>query len=300
MDVSTGAAVAAFDDNAVGAVIPPSSTNNKDAYVACKLGVLRLVPVKPPQPPRCCHRAATVMLAATAALRAAATTADAAAAAAPPPSFHQRCAGAFRHRQPRAVVLPPLPLTLPLLSRRHQAAANVALSCYRHRCSLHAAATVLPPSRCAQPPCFVLPPPPLTLPPIEVVVNIKKYQIKLSLTNNVVAVTVGVGVGSVVVGGVVGGGVIVGSGGALGTALDVSTGGAVAANDDDAFGAVLPPSSTNDKDAYNSALAALEGMCISAFTDGASESTTASALLPPRCRHCAVRRRRASRCRHHR
>jgi hypothetical protein len=34
----------------------------------------------------------------------------------------------------------------------------------RHRRSLRAAATALPPSRCAPPPRFALPPPPLTLP----------------------------------------------------------------------------------------------------------------------------------------
>jgi hypothetical protein len=34
----------------------------------------------------------------------------------------------------------------------------------RHRRSLHAAATALPPPRCVLPPCFALPPPPLTLP----------------------------------------------------------------------------------------------------------------------------------------
>jgi hypothetical protein len=54
---------------------------------------------------------------------------------------------------------------------------------------------------------------------IYVVVNINKYQIKLSLTNDVVAVTVGIGTGGVVVSGV-----IVGDSGALVTAVDVSTG----------------------------------------------------------------------------
>jgi len=32
----------------------------------------------------------------------------------------------------------------------------------------------------------------------------------------------------------------------------------------------------------------------------AAATTVASALLPPRCRRCAVRRRRALRCRHRR
>jgi hypothetical protein len=72
----------------------------------------------------------------------------------PPPSFRRR----------RAVALPPPPLTLPLLPRRRQAAAKVALLRCSHRHSLRAAATALPLSRCAPPPCFALPPPPLTLP----------------------------------------------------------------------------------------------------------------------------------------
>jgi hypothetical protein len=44
-----------------------------------------------------------------------------------------------RHRQRRAVALPPPPLTLPLLPRRRQAAADVALSRCLHRRSLRAA-----------------------------------------------------------------------------------------------------------------------------------------------------------------
>jgi hypothetical protein len=56
-------------------------------------------------------------------------------------------------------------LTLPLPPRRRQAAANVALSCCRHRRSLRAVATALLPSRCAPPPRFALLPQPLTLPP---------------------------------------------------------------------------------------------------------------------------------------
>jgi hypothetical protein len=53
---------------------------------------------------------------------------------------------------------------VPLPPRRRHAAANVALSRFRHRRSLRAAATALPPSRCAPPPRFALPPPPL-MPP---------------------------------------------------------------------------------------------------------------------------------------
>jgi hypothetical protein len=57
-----------------------------------------------------------------------------------PPSF----------RRHRAVALPPL------LRCRH-AAADIALSRCRHRRSIRAAATALPPSRCALPPRFALP-----------------------------------------------------------------------------------------------------------------------------------------------
>ncbi len=81
------------------------------------------------------------------------------------------------------------------------------------------------------------------------------------------------------------------------TAVDVSTGTAVAANEDDAIGAVVPPSSTKDEDAYIGASVAFEGVCVGAFVDGAGESAAASALLPPRCHHCAMRRRCALRCR---
>ena len=57
----------------------------------------------------------------------------------------------------------------------------------------------------------------------------------------------------------------------MGTAVDVSTGAAVAADNDDAAGAVVPPSSTNDKDAYVGASVAFKGMCVGAFADGAGE-----------------------------
>ncbi len=69
----------------------------------------------------------------------------------------------------------------------------------------------------------------------------------------------------------------------MATAVDVSTGAAIAADDNDAVGAVVPPSSTNDEDACISALVALEGVCVSAFANGAGESAATSALLPPRC-----------------
>ena len=162
VDVSTGAVISADDDNDVGAAVPPSLTNDKDAYVgasvafkkACALAHLRTVPVNMPQPPRSCHHAAAVALCAAAAFHAAATAADTAAAATPPPSSHRSWAVALppalltlplpprcrrqasanvllahcHHRQRRTVSLPPPPLTLPLPSRRRQAAANVALS----------------------------------------------------------------------------------------------------------------------------------------------------------------------------
>jgi hypothetical protein len=48
-------------------------------------------------------------------------------------------------------------------------------------------------------------------------------------------------------------------GGASATAVDVATGATVAANEDDAVGAVVPPSSTKDEGAYVGALVAFEG-----------------------------------------
>ncbi len=70
--------------------------------------------------------------------------------------------------------------------------------------------------------------------------------------------------------------------------VDVSTGAAVAADNDDAISAVVPPSSTNDEDAYVGASVAFEGVCDGAFADGAKESATglraaATALPPLRC-----------------
>jgi hypothetical protein len=128
---------------------------------------------------------------------------------------------------------------------------------------------------------------------IYAVVNINKYTIKFSLTNDVVGVAAGVS--GVVIGGVVGGG-----GSTSATVVDVAMSAAVAADNDNAVGAVIPPSSTKDEDAYIGVSVAFEGACVGAFADGASESVAASALLPPRCRRCAVRCRRASCCRHRR
>ncbi len=70
----------------------------------------------------------------------------------------------LRCASPQRFVLPPPPQTLPLPPHRRQAAANVALSRCRHRRSIRAAATVLPPLRCAPSLRFALPPLPLTPP----------------------------------------------------------------------------------------------------------------------------------------
>ena len=67
--------------------------------------------------------------------------------------------------------------------------------------------------------------------------------------------------------------------------MDVATGAAVAADNDNAVGAVVPPSSTKDEDAYVGVSVAFEGTCVSIFADGAGESATASAL---RCCHHAA------------
>jgi hypothetical protein len=77
-------------------------------------------------------------------------------------------------------------------------------------------------------------------------------------------------------------------------------GAAVASNNDNALGAVVPLSVTNDEDAYIGALVVFEGVCVGAFRGGAGESAAASKLLPPRCRRRIVRRRHALRCCHRR
>ena len=67
VDVARGAAVAANDNKAIGAVVPPFLTKDEDAYIGALVAAhLRTVPVNLPQPPRCCHRAAAVALCATA------------------------------------------------------------------------------------------------------------------------------------------------------------------------------------------------------------------------------------------
>ena len=82
--------------------------------------------------------------------------------------------------------------------------------------------------------------------------------------------------------------------------VDVSTGLAIAADNDNAVGPVVPPSLTNDEDTYAGASVTFDGMCIGTFVNSANESASASALLPPRCCRPAVRRHRASRYYHHR
>ncbi len=77
-------------------------------------------------------------------------------------------------------------------------------------------------------------------------------------------------------------------------------GAAAATNNDNAVGAVVPLSLTNDENAYIGASVAFEGMCIGAFADGAGKFAAASTLLTSCCRRCAVRRRCALRCRHRR
>ncbi len=59
---------------------------------------------------------------------------------------------------------------------------------------------------------------------------------------------------------------------------------AVAADNDDAVDAVIPPSLTKDKDAYIGTSVAFKGLCIGAFTDGATAADVA--LL--HCRHRAA------------
>ena len=78
--------------------------------------------------------------------------------------------------------------------------------------------------------------------------------------------------------------------------MDVATGAVVAAAEDNAVGAVAPPSSTKDKDAYLNVLVAFKGAYIGAFVDGVGKSAAASALLPPHCRRRAVRRRPTLHC----
>jgi hypothetical protein len=80
--------------------------------------------------------------------------------------------------------------------------------------------------------------------------------------------------------------------------VDIAACGAVAADNNDAVDAVVPPSSTKEEEAYVGVSVAFEGTFVGAFADGADESAAASVLLPPRCRRCTVPRHCALR-RHH-
>ncbi len=64
--------------------------------------------------------------------------------------------------------------------------------------------------------------------------------------------------------------------------MDVAKDTAVAANDNNAVGTVVPLSSTKDKDVYVGLSVAFEGACVGPFADVAGESTAASLLMPPR------------------
>ncbi len=128
------------DNDAVNAVVPPSSTKGEDAYAGVSVAFEGV----------CIGAFANVATAADIAL----SRCRRDAATALPPL---RCA------LPPRFALPPPPLTLPLPPCRRQAASDVELSCCRHRRSLRAAATVLPLSRCSPTSRFALPPPPLTL-----------------------------------------------------------------------------------------------------------------------------------------
>ena len=92
-----------------------------------------------------------------------------------------------------------------------------------------------------------------------------------------VGVAVAVGIEGVIICSVVAGG-----SSALATAVDVSTGAAVAADNNDAVGAVVPPLLTKDKDAYVSTLVSFKGACNGAFADR-SLCAAATALPPSRC-----------------
>ena len=71
-------------------------------------------------------------------------------------------------------------------------------------------------------------------------------------------------------------GIIGRGGGASATVVDIAAGAAVAADDNDAVGAVVPLSSTKDEGPYVGALVAFKGAYVSAFADGVGESAAAS------------------------
>jgi hypothetical protein len=76
-------------------------------------------------------------------------------------------------------------------------------------------------------------------------------------------------------------GIVVGGGGASATAVVIAAGDAVAADNDNAVDAVVPPSLTKDEDAHIGASVAFEGVCVGAFADGATAADVALSL----CRH---------------
>ena len=61
-------------------------------------------------------------------------------------------------------------------------------------------------------------------------------------------------------------------------------GNAVAADNDDDVDAVVPPSSTKDKDAYVGASVVFNGACVNAFADGAAAADVALS----RCRQIKI------------
>ncbi len=70
----------------------------------------------------------------------------------------------------------------------------------------------------------------------------------------------------------------------MATLVDIAAGDDVAANNDDAVGAVVPPSLTKDEYTYIGALVAFEDACVDAFADGA----TAADIVLSRCRQVKI------------
>ena len=72
----------------------------------------------------------------------------------------------------------------------------------------------------------------------------------------------------------------------MATTVDIATRDTVAADNDDAVNAVVPLSSTKDKDAYVGASVVFEGMCVGAFADSAAAADVA---LSRCCHHRSLR-----------
>jgi hypothetical protein len=66
--------------------------------------------------------------------------------------------------------------------------------------------------------------------------------------------------------------------------VDIAAGDAVAADNDDAVDAVVPPSLTKDEDAYVGASVVFEGACVGTFADGAAAANVALS----RCRQIKI------------